>query len=176
MSTSFFLPFEASSSRIYSMIFFFGSKGYNSSNPNDLTAILISSLSDTPVERCCLRRKYRPASNIAFNGSTPTSSEPVTRMPRSAALRQTSSKASCMEVTEISVRFIEIWAIPYSSINQPIAFTDFRLPGIITGFPFSSNTFLPVIGLPSRFTLPRSRTSKAIELARRVEVVFRLTL
>ena len=31
---------------------------------------------------------------MAFKGITPTSSEPVTRMPRSLALRHTSSKAS----------------------------------------------------------------------------------
>ena len=41
----------------YSMIFSRGSKGESSSSPIERTAILISSRSDTPVERCCLRRK-----------------------------------------------------------------------------------------------------------------------
>ena len=113
---------------------------------------------------------------MAFNGITPTNSEPVTRIPRSCALRHTSSKASCTEVTEISVKFMEIWAIPYSSINQPMAFTDFKVPGIITFLPFSSFTIFPVIGFPSLLALPLSRTSKAIALARRVEVVFKFTL
>ena len=31
------------------------------------------------------------------------------------------------------VRFIDICATPYSSINQPIALTLFNVPGIITG-------------------------------------------
>ena len=61
-------------------------------------------------------------------------------------------------------------------MNQPIAFTDFNEPGILTGIPSLSVTILPVRGFPSRFTLPASRTSNAIEFALRVEVVFKLIL
>ena len=57
-----------------------------------------------------------------------------------------------------------------------MAFTDFKLPGILTGFPFSSVTIFPFIEFPSRFTRPASLTSNAIEFARRVDVVFKLTL
>ena len=77
---------------------------------------------------------------------------------------------------EILVKLYEICAIPYSSIYQPIPFTAFNLPGIRTGSPFASKTFFPVMGLPSRFTRPASRISKAIEFARRVEVEFKFTL
>ena len=42
------------------------------------------------------------------------------------------------------VRFIETCAIPYSSTYQPMAFTCFNIPGMRTGSPFSSSTFLPV--------------------------------
>ena len=66
--------------------------------------------------------------------------------------------------------------MPNSSIYQPIAFTDFKVPGMFTGFPFSSVTIFPVTGLPSRFTRPASRTSNAIEFALRVDVVFKFTL
>jgi len=81
-----------------------------------------------------------------------------------------------MAVTDRSVRFIDTWATPYSGMYQPIAFTAFRLPGSITGFPAASVTILPVSGFPARLGRPASRTSKAIALARRVEVVLRLTL
>ncbi len=40
----------------YSMIRWFGSNGARSSNPREWIAILISSASDTPVERRCFRR------------------------------------------------------------------------------------------------------------------------
>ena len=153
-----------------------GLKGFKSSSPMDLMAILISSSLSTPTERCCFNRKYFPASSMACRGMSPTSSEPVTRIPRSAAFLHTSSKAMCTGVMLMLVRFMLIWATPYSSMNQPMAFTDFSVPGIITGFPFSSFTIFPVMGFPSLMVLPRSRTSKAMELARRVEVVLRLTL
>ncbi len=172
MSTS--LLSEASSK--YSIILSLGWKGFNSSKPIDLIAILISSSLSTPTERCCLRKKYLPASSMASKGMSPTNSEPVTRIPLAVAFLSTSSKAICVGVMLIFVRFIEICATPYSSINQPIPFTAFSAPGIITGLPFSSFTIFPVIGFPSLFVRPRSRTSKAIALARRVEVVFRLTL
>ncbi len=71
---------------------------------------------------------------------------------------------------------MEICATPYSSIYQPIAFTHFKVPGFDLGLPFSSVTIFPVTGFPSRFTRPASRTSNAIALALRVEVVFRLML
>ena len=44
------------SSSTYSMILRSGSNAYNSSRPIDLTAILISSASETPVDLFCLRR------------------------------------------------------------------------------------------------------------------------
>ena len=42
------------------------------------------------------------------------------------------------------VRFIETCAMPYSSTYQPMALTCFNIPGMRTGSPFSSSTFLPV--------------------------------
>ncbi len=66
--------------------------------------------------------------------------------------------------------------MPYSSMYQPIAFTALRVPGIITGFPSESVSTGPVSGSPRRFGRPLSRTSNATALARRVEVVLRLTL
>ena len=66
--------------------------------------------------------------------------------------------------------------MPYSSIYQPIPFTAFNLPGTLSGSPWASKTFLPVIGSPSRLTLPASRISNAMALALRVEVVFKFTL
>ena len=161
---------------LYSIIFSSGLNSFSSSRPIDLTAILISSLSGTPVDRFCFLRKYLPASSIAESGIRPTSSEPVTRSPLFSALRQTSSKAKCTGVTVILVRFIESCAIPYSSIYHPIALTALRLPGIITGFPSLSLTILPVSGFPSLFTRPLSLTSNATALALLVEVVFRLIL
>ena len=127
-----------------------------------------------PTERCCLRRKYFPASTSARFGTSPTISVPVTRTPRASALRHTSSKATCNGVTEISVMFIETCAMPYSSMNHPMAFVAFRVPGRITGLPAASLTILPVMGFPSRTGRPFSRTSNAMALARRVEVVLRL--
>ena len=70
--------------------------------------------------------------------------------------------------------FIETWAMPYSSMNQPMAFVAFSVPGRMTGLPLASFTTLPVMGFPSRTGRPFSRTSKAMALARRVEVVLRL--
>ena len=132
------------SCNIYSMILSSGLKGPSSSSPIDLTAIFINSFSETPVERCCFFRKYFPASSIAFNGINPTSSLPVTRIPLASAFLHTSSKAICTGVTLILVRFMEIWAMPYSSIYQPMAFTDFKCTGneqvchfICHSFPFS---------------------------------------
>ena len=85
-----------------------GLKGDNSSKPIVLMAILMSSLSETPTERCCFTKKYFPASINDFNGTNPTNSEPVTRIPRSVAFLQTSSKAMCKGVILIFVRFIDI--------------------------------------------------------------------
>ena len=113
---------------------------------------------------------------MACSGTSPTSSDPVTRSPRSVARATTSSKATCTGVTEMFVRFIEIWAIPYSSMYQPMPLTHFSEPGIQTGFPSASLTTGPVSGSPSRFWRPFSRTSKATAFARRLEVVLRLML
>ena len=46
----------------------------------------------------------------------------------------------------------------------------------VTGSPFVSNIFFPVIGFPSLFTLPASLISKAMALARLVEVEFKFIL
>ena len=134
---------------------------------------MISSLG-IPTERFCLRRKYLPASTSVRSGTSPTISVPVTRNPRFWAQRHTSSNATCSGVTLISVIFIDTCAIPYSSINHPIAFVALRVPGIIIVLPVSSFIGLPIIAFPSRFGLPFSRTSNAMALARRVEVLFRL--
>ena len=53
-----------------------------------------------------------------------------------------------------------------------MAFTAFKLPGILTAFPFSSFTGFPF----SNLARPASLTSKAMALALRVDVVFRFTL
>ena len=70
--------------------------------------------------------------------------------------------------------FIDTCAMPYSSIYQPMALVHFSVPGCITGLPSASRMMVPVMGLPSRMGRPFSRTSKAMALARRVDVVFRL--
>ena len=72
------------------------------------------------------------------------------------------------------VIFIDTCAMPYSSIYHPMAFVPFRVPGFMITLPFSSSFFFPVIGLPSRTGLPFSLTSKAMALARRVDVELRL--
>ena len=149
-------------------------KGFRSSKPMDLMAILMISGSSIPKERCCLAKKYLPASIRVFLGTKPTISVPVTRMPRASAFLRTSSKATCSGVALVSVIFMDTCATPYSLMNQPMALVPFNVPGIFTGLPFSSFTILPVMGLPSRFGRPFSRTSKAMALARRVEVVFKL--
>ncbi len=66
--------------------------------------------------------------------------------------------------------------MPYSSMYQPMALVPGSVPGRMTGLPSASFTILPVMGLPSRTGRPFSRTSKAMALARRVEVVLRLKL
>ena len=166
----------SSASSRYSITFSSGRKGFRSSSPIDLTAMRTISSSAIPVERRCLRRKWRPASTSARLGTRPTISVPVTRTPRASALRHTSSKATCRGVTAISVRFIETCAMPYSSIYHPMAFVARSVPGRMTGLPSASFTILPVTGFPSRTGRPFSRTSKAMALARRVEVVLRLKL
>ncbi len=113
---------------------------------------------------------------IAAFGTSPTISSPVTLIPRIRAFSLTSSNATCSGVSLRFVIFIDTCAMPYSSMNHPIALVPLSVPGTITGSPFSSMTGLPVIGLPVRSGRPFSRTSKAIALARRVEVVFRLKL
>ena len=72
----------------------------------------------------------------------------------------------------MSVRLSDTWAMPYSSMNQPTPLVAFRLPGSITVLPSSSFTGEPVSG-GSRLIRPFSRTSKAMALARRVDVVLR---
>ena len=57
-----------------------------------------------------------------------------------------------------------------------MAFTLFNVPETETEFPFSSLIISPVTESPFRFTLPASRTSKAMLLALLVEVVFRFIL
>ena len=169
MSINFF---DESSCITYSMIFFFGSNGVNSSNPILFTAIFINSSSLIPTLLCCFTKKYFPASSIDFRGTKPTNSLPVTLIPLACARSTAASNAMCKGVMLMFVRFIEICAIPYSSINQPIAFTLFNKPGSRTSAPLASNTFFPF----SSFTRPFSRRSNATELARRVEVVFKFTL
>ena len=70
-----------------------GLNGASSSSPSDFTAIFINSFSGIPVERSCFSKKYFPASIKHFKGIMPTSSEPVTRIPFSLALFDTSSNA-----------------------------------------------------------------------------------
>ena len=74
----------------------------------------------------------------------------------------------------MSVMFIDTWAMPYSSMYQPIALHPLRVPGIHICCPFSSLRSLPVREPPSRALRPFSRTSKAMAMARRVDVVLRL--
>ena len=81
----------------------------------------------------------------------------------------------CTGVVWMSVRFNDNWAIPYSSMYQPMPFTALSEPGMRSGSPLASFTIgLP--GPPVRFTRPDSRMSKAMALARRELVVFRLML
>ena len=162
-------PVFAPPRSLYSMIFSFGSNGVSSSSPMLLMAMWISSSSLTPVERCCFSRKYFPASSMACSGIRPTSSLPVTRIPLLYALLTHSSKAICTGVMLILVRFMLTCASPYSSIYQPMAFTALQVPGMRTASPLASLA-------PDGSTRPCSLTSKATELARRVEVVLRLTL
>ena len=61
-------------------------------------------------------------------------------------------------------------------MNHPMAFVFFNVPGIMMVLPSASFTGLPVMGLPSRRGRPFSLTSKAMALARRVDVVLRLKL
>ena len=158
------------------MTFSFGSKGLRSSSPMDLMAIFMISSSAMPVERCCFSRKYLPASIRDLLGMSPTISVPVTLSPLASAALHTSSNALCRGVAVISVMFIDTCAIPYSSMNHPIALHPFSVPGIITVFPSASLTILPVTGLPSLFGRPFSRTSNATAFALLVEVVLRLKL
>ena len=175
MRTSLSLTAASSSVSIrYSITFSLGLNGLRSSRPIDLTAIFMISSSDMPVERLCFSRKYFPASIRDFLGTSPTISVPVTLIPRAAAARHTSSNALCSGVALMSVMFIDTWAMPYSSMYQPIALHPFSVPGIMTVFPFSSLMIFPVIGLPSRAGRPFSLTSNAMALALRVDVVLRL--
>ena len=168
------LPHFSPAASRYSITFSSGLNGRRSSSPIDLMAIFSMSSLGIPAERCCLARKYLPASRSAHSGMSPTISVPVTRSPRFWAQRHTSSKALCSGVSLILVMFIDTWAMPYSSMNHPIAFVPLSVPGCITTFPFSSSFFFPVIGLPSRTGRPFSLTSNAMALARRVEVELRL--
>ena len=156
-STSLFFLLSASSR--YSITFSSGLNGARSLSPMLWMAILSSSLSETPVERCCLRRKYLPASMSELRGTRPTISVPVTRTPRAAAARHTSSKATCSGVCLMSVMFIDTWAMPYSGMYQPMALVPFSVPGIMIVLPFSSFIGLPTGEPPSRIGRPFSRTS-----------------
>ena len=158
------------------MTFSSGLNGRSSSSPMLRMAIRMISASGMPVERCCLCRKWRPASMRARFGTSPTISVPATRTPRASAARATSSNARWSGVAAMSVMFIDTCAIPYSSMYQPMALVPLSVPGIIIVLPFSSFTGLPVTLPPSRIGRPFSRTSKAMALARRVDVVLRLKL
>ena len=81
-----------------------GLKGAISSNPKVLIAILIISLSAIPKERSCLNRKCLPASINTFLGTSPTNSEPVTRIPLAMALSQVLSNTSCKGEILMSVK------------------------------------------------------------------------
>ena len=113
---------------------------------------------------------------MAFLGTNPTISVPVTRIPLAAAQRHTSSKATCKGVTLRLVMFIDTCAIPYSSINHPMALVHFNVPGCMMVLPSASLRILPVNVPPSRLGRPFSLTSNAMALARRVLVVLRLKL
>ena len=139
-----------------------------------LSAIFSSSLSLTPTLRPCFSRKYRPASISTLLGTRPTISVPVTLSPRAWAFAHTSSKALCSGVALMSVMFMLTWAMPYSSMYQPMALQPLRVPGIQIWFPSASLSRAPVSLPPSRALRPFSRTSKATEDALRVEVVLRL--
>jgi hypothetical protein len=79
-------------------------------------------------------------------------------------------------VTLRSVRFIDTWAMPYSSMNHPMALTAGSEPGTHSGLPAASRTMAPVRGSGARRIRPFSRRSNAIALARRVDVVLRFRL
>ena len=86
-------------------------------------AILTSSCSGTPSERCCFRRKWRPASSRARERDQPDQLGAGDPDAARLGLPATSSNATCSGVTTRSVRFIDTWAMPYSAMYQPIAFT-----------------------------------------------------
>src|SRR6266478_1682383 len=168
--------FLETDSILNSITFSFGSKGFSSLNPIERIAMSIRSSSAAPSDHFCLRRKYLPASTKHFLGTMPTISDPVTRKPRLLAASAQASNAACKGVSSIFVRFMETWAIPYSSTYHPMAFTCFNVPGMRTGSPFSSSTGFPD-GVPSSvLILPFSLTSKASEFARLTDFVFRFTL
>jgi hypothetical protein len=102
---------------------------------------------------------------MELRGTKPTSSDPVTRMPRERALSSQASKATCSGVTSRSVRFMEIWAQPYSGIDHPSPRTALSMPGFSTWVPSGPGTVRPF-----------SRTSKATRLAHRLSRVLMLTL
>ena len=60
--------------------------------------------SEIPKERSCFLRKCLPASINTFLGTSPTNSEPVTRMPLAMALSQVLSNTSCKGEILILVR------------------------------------------------------------------------
>src|SRR6266550_6593218 len=168
--------FLESDSILNSITFSFGSKGFNSLNPIDRTAMSISPSSEAPSDHFCLRRKYLPASNRHFFGTMPTISDPVTLRPRLLADSTQASNATCKGVSSMFVRFMETCAIPYSSTYQPMAFTCSNIPGMRTGSPLVSNTGFPK-GVPSSvLTRPFSLTSNATEFALLTAFVFRFTL
>ena len=66
--------------------------------------------------------------------------------------------------------------MPYSSMYQPIPFTDLREPGVLRGSPFSSFRTFPDSLPPSLAILPASLISNAIALALLEEVELRFML
>ena len=97
-------------------------------------------------------------------------------MPLSIDFWQVLSKTSCRVDIFIFVKLYDIWAIPYSSIYQPIPLTALKRPGVLKGCPFSSLIILPLKVFPSLLILPASLMSKATALAFLVEVVFKFIL
>jgi len=89
---------------------------------------------------------------------------------------ETASNAEWIGVRVMSVRFIDTWQTPYSSMYHPIAFTPGNIPGSHSGSPSAPRITSPVNGSPIRLGRPRSRTSKATAFALRVDVVLRFTL
>ena len=160
----------------YSIILSLGLNSDNSSRPRDLIAMCIICLSGIAKDLFCFFKKYFPASINTFFGTSPISSDPVTRSPLIWALSHVLSNTSCNGVVFILVKLYEICAIPYSSIYQPIPLRFLKQPGSRRIFPFLSFKTFPFNLPPSLLILPASLKSKAMELALLVDVVLIFTL